>query len=428
MRSNQSFFSFYSVSSFVCFAFAMLFLWSCSAPRTTQRSKLQYPYDWESKALHPELMLYHSSEDSSLLYFMINSDELLYTRSNPESPFQNTLRIELDIKEINGAYRDSIVFQYSSSNSDRSSQKIIGKNKINLPPSKDYRISAKIIDENRSTSSIAILLTSKAQQFHRDNFLIVDERSLAPSFGNSFEIGSTVIISSDRIKNETIDLHRESKDFALPPPPDAYARPNFQFDPREVSSIQQNTGVHILNIDSGLHVLSSPGFEGVFCLYGRVRDFPEVRELGTLTTSIRYICSRNEYRKIKDSTYPKKELDDFWIETAGSKEKAKELIAIYYNRVREANVYFSSLTEGWRTDRGLIHIVFGNPNKVIKDGEDELWIYGEESNLNSMTFRFVKQNSIYSDNHFILERNPMFKPGWDRAVSSWRNGRIFADR
>ncbi|MGB0424344.1 MAG: hypothetical protein ACPGED_08475, partial [Flavobacteriales bacterium] len=305
MRSNQSLLYQRPILLCLLFSFVVLFMWSCSSPRTTERSKLQYPYDWEAKALHPELMLYHHSEDSSLLYFMMDSDELLYTRNNPESPFQNTLRIELNIKEINGTYRDSVVFQYNSTNEDRSSQKIIGKNEISLPTSKDYLVEAKVIDENRNTSSNVVLRTSKAKDFHRDNFLVVDERSLAPVFGESFEIGSTLIISSDRLSNDVMHLHRESKDFALPPPPDAYAKPNFEFDPGQVSNIVKNAGVFIMEVDTGLHVLSAAGFEGVFCVYGRVRDYPEVRELSTLTTSIRYICSRNEYRKIKDSTYPK---------------------------------------------------------------------------------------------------------------------------
>ncbi|MEO0404156.1 MAG: GWxTD domain-containing protein [Bacteroidota bacterium] len=214
----------------------------------------------------------------------------------------------------------------------------------------------------------------------------------------------------------------------LPPPPDAYQQPRYDFNEDEKFINQLSGGIMSMRLDSGMHIFSSPNLTGSMTLFARVRDYPEVRELETLITSIRYICSRNEYRKINDSNYPKKELDNFWIETAGSKDKAKDLISEYYNRVRESNIYFSSVTEGWRTDRGLVHVVFGNPNKVLKEGSAEVWIYGEENNLNSLTFRFVKKDHPHTHNLYVLERNPMYKPGWDRAVSAWRNGRIFAQR
>ena len=31
--------------------------------------------------------------------------------------------------------------------------------------------------------------------------------------------------------------------------------------------------------------------------------------------------------------------------------------------------------EGWRTDRGLVHIIFGTPNSIYKNDDTETWIY-----------------------------------------------------
>ena len=73
-------------------------------------------------------------------------------------------------------------------------------------------------------------------------------------------------------------------------------------------------------------------------------------------------------------------LDKFWLAKAGSEERGKELIRKYYNRVQDANNYFSSYTEGWRTDRGMISIIFGKPNVVTRTRREEIWSYGEEPN------------------------------------------------
>ena len=40
-------------------------------------------------------------------------------------------------------------------------------------------------------------------------------------------------------------------------------------------------------------------------------------------------------------------------------QKAKSLIAIYYNRIQNANLHFTTFKEGWKTDRGMIYVVFG---------------------------------------------------------------------
>ena len=381
--------------------------------------------------MHPDYMIYHEDADSSLFYFQLASEELLYTRSRPDEPFQSKLLITIDVEGVSGnlTYRDSIAFTYTSTiGAEKGSQQLIGKHKIKLPEGSNYLMKVKIKDQHRGTSASGFVSTNKRELIHRDNFLILNENTLAPVFGNSIEVKENYLMSSDRVSAEKLNMASMAKELPLPPPPDAYQKPRLEFKPENDGELKAVMDIWSLTLDSGMHVITHQEIQGTMTLYGRVRDFPEVRELETLTTSIRYICSRNEYRKINDSNYPKKELDNFWIETAGSKDKARELIRIYYKRIREANIYFSSVTDGWRTDKGLIHVVFGNPNKVIRETDAELWIYGEENNLNSLTFRFLKKPSLYTDNLYVLERSPMHKPSWDRAVSSWRNGRIFSEQ
>ena len=80
--------------------------------------------------------------------------------------------------------------------------------------------------------------------------------------------------------------------------------------------------------------------------------------------------------------------------------------------------------EGWRTDRGLVHIIFGTPTTIYRSARGETWIYGEESNLMSTTFTFVRRSSPFSENDLVLERDPLLKGAWYRNVESWRNGRV----
>ncbi|MPN51542.1 hypothetical protein SDC9_199190 [bioreactor metagenome] len=85
-----------------------------------------------------------------------------------------------------------------------------------------------------------------------------------------------------------------------------------------------------------------------------------------------------------------------------------------------ANRLFTSYTEGWQTDRGMIYIVFGPPNIVYRSDDTESWIYGEENNFFSITFTFNKVKNIFCDNDYILQRAPVYKDNWFRAVDIWR--------
>jgi GWxTD domain-containing protein len=120
-------------------------------------------------------------------------------------------------------------------------------------------------------------------------------------------------------------------------------------------------------------------------------------------------------------------VDSFWIHTAGSADRARELIRKFYNRTLDANRYFTSYLEGWRTDRGLIYLIYGPPNAVYRYSTGETWIYGEEHNSNSLNFTFTKVINPFSTNDFRLERSPIYQDSWYRATNSWREGRIFLD-
>ena len=73
----------------------------------------------------------------------------------------------------------------------------------------------------------------------------------------------------------------------------------------------------------------------------------------------------------------------------------------------------------------MISIVYGPPSIVSKLSDKEIWIYGDENNINSLSFVFIKMNNPFTNNDFKLQRSPMYKSSWYKAVDSWRNGRAY---
>ncbi|HRD38102.1 MAG TPA: GWxTD domain-containing protein, partial [Bacteroidia bacterium] len=108
-------------------------------------------------------------------------------------------------------------------------------------------------------------------------------------------------------------------------------------------------------------------------------------------------------------------------------ERAKTLLKRYYARVTESNKLFTSYLPGWKTDRGMIYIVFGAPNNMYKFNGGETWVYGEETQSYAVRFHFKKVINPFSDNDYIMERNEYYKEAWYRAVDYWRQGHIYID-
>ena len=123
----------------------------------------------------------------------------------------------------------------------------------------------------------------------------------------------------------------------------------------------------------------------------------------------------------KDTT---KAFEDFWLKLGKNQATARFMIKEYYERVETANSHFTSFKEGWKTDRGIVYIVYGHPYEIIKIGDTETWLYGEENNILSVKFQFNKVNSSWSNNEFRLARDESLKNNWYRAVDVWRQGKV----
>ena len=105
---------------------------------------------------------------------------------------------------------------------------------------------------------------------------------------------------------------------------------------------------------------------------------------------LRYITTIDEYDEMRNAVDVKLAVDNFWLNNAGNPTRARSMIQKYYGRVVDANKYFTSYHEGWKTDRGLIYMVYGPPRIVYRGKDVEEWIYGEKGNNNSIRFQFVK--------------------------------------
>ena len=152
-------------------------------------------------------------------------------------------------------------------------------------------------------------------------------------------------------------------------------------------------------------------------------QFPGTNSFDELVKNLRYLATDEEYEKMSTS-FDKKELfDKFWLNNTKSEEKARAAVRAYFQRVRLSNELFTSYKEGWKTDRGMIYIIFGPPNRVFINDNSEMWIYEKSFELPRVSFTFSRIETAFTDEHYVLLRNAEYQNLWFRVVDLWRKGK-----
>ncbi len=110
-----------------------------------------------------------------------------------------------------------------------------------------------------------------------------------------------------------------------------------------------------------------------------------ISDLGLAIKQMRYIAKDNEYDDIEEAETEelrRKLFDEFWQKRdPNPATKQNEYMEEYYSRVEYANKHFSHYQAGWKTDMGMVFILFGSPNNVERHPFDidskpyEVWSY-----------------------------------------------------
>ncbi len=92
------------------------------------------------------------------------------------------------------------------------------------------------------------------------------------------------------------------------------------------------------------------------------------KDMNLMISQLLYIASGEEYSKVKNAStdeMKEKNFIDFWRSKDPSPNTTKnELMIEYYNRIAIANERYSHYIDGWKTDMGMIYIIYGEPNSI----------------------------------------------------------------
>lgn len=145
--------------------------------------------------------------------------------------------------------------------------------------------------------------------------------------------------------------------------------------------------------------------------------FPEFRKLDELLESMLYITNEPEKKALINSRNPKQSFDSFWMNTYDTKFRARNAIRNYYTWVKQANQLFTDFKQGWKTDRGMLFIVFGSPDEVYRTGSKEEWLYDQ-----GPSFEFTIISTFFAPRTYALRRNLNLEETWYENIAAIRRG------
>ncbi|MBD2755941.1 GWxTD domain-containing protein [Spirosoma validum] len=259
-----------------------------------------------------------------------------------------------------------------------------------------------------------------------DRFTLFDKQGNQPQLRNFVNAGDTIIIRDVNGTSKPLFGYRYRHDFdAASSPMNTSSRP----------------ATKSLTVDSTLNIATNQPFvlprEG---LYYFVEDttaesgiglvvadkrFPKLTRPEKLIKPVLYMSTSSEIGELNQAQDTKKALDKYWLSLmAGNEGVAKKTIKAYFDRVEEANRLFTTYKEGWKTDKGMIYIVLGAPDRVQRNREREVWVYNRRANVSEVNFTFTKKPNQFVEDHYELVRYIEYQPIWYPIVEAWRTGAI----
>lgn len=179
--------------------------------------------------------------------------------------------------------------------------------------------------------------------------------------------------------------------------------------------------VHFTPEKTGLYLLQADTSDAAGLALRAVDDYPRYMFLENIISPLVYVTTRQEFQRLEQSYDDKRLFDRIILNITEDKERAHQFMRSYFRRVELANRYFTSYKEGWKSDRGMMFVVFGPPDEVYFSGDREIWKY---TSLHQFQCSFVPSPTVFDTQNLVLVRDEDLQKEWFETIDLWRKARF----
>jgi len=390
-------------------------------------------YNPSRLSLHPDFSIYHENDNYTVLYLRAYPAELRFNQTNEESEYRALLEVKYELIKLGESgeedlLADSASVVYKLLAHDEKSPAFFASLTIPVRQGSRYLLKVETKDLNRGSIGLRYLYVEKTSPYSAQNFKVVSTYSGYPKFMRFFLGGERFSVKyRDRgLDSIYVDYFRSSSELPRPPitATSDYTM-NYTPDTSYVFPLI-DTIDYDLRLEGMYHVKADKELDEGLTLFNFGGSFPEVKAPRELMEPLFYLATLTEYRDLRTQSNRKLAVDNFWLKMGNSVEKSRELIRIYYNRVVYSNLYFSSNKEGWKTDQGMIFILFGPPARIQMTSRGESWYYFAKRKSKVVEFKFEREHDAFSDQNMMWQKTPESQSYRNEAIRSWRNGKVYS--
>lgn len=427
------------MSKFIGIGLFLLTITSCyvSIPINNNRTRppvnrkstpIEKEIEQDIEKLNARIKVFHKGNDTSRIYFALETRKQDYFLLNDKSKYkaEYTLTYEI-VKNENGkkTKTDTASLKLVDLQPNPSVKSIVAYVETIISSPVQYILKLSIVNMNKTAKFEYYLRFSNLKCEDAENYILMSTKGV-PLLEKNFIFSDGKIQQSTKCE-KPVELYRivGGVDYPSPPFADVDFAASNNYTRQLVSIVPEGNNVFSFSdLQKGVYSLQTSEKSGIL-FYHFNKWYPNCSDTAKFYDPLVFICSKDEYSVFESAGNSKENFEKFWLERAGDKNNARKAINEYYKRVFEANSEYTSTCEGWRTDRGMISIIFGKASHVEKQMNREIWFYKTGMNA-TITFTFNKIDNDYSDNDYRLERELKYKPQWYNAVENWRRGKPFS--
>ena len=413
---------------------------SCKTSQQTVDNKdLSYLYNPTKNPINPQYNIINKTDELSELSVRFSTSDLFFSEANPQGVATASILITVKLYSISQgkALADTAVLDLSIVK-DTGRQEYVYNLPLKVEKGVEYVAEVKILDRLRLIVAQDFVEFNTLSYNNRYNFRVEGHFDKNELFSSVLRIDEYVnlLYSRGHIDSLYISFYKSFRE--VPDPPSMLLpEKTLDYDPLQFVAIPYSDSLPMMFPKEGIYLCSiARNIKDGFTFLNLGSTYPKVTTPEKMIEPLIYLTSQDELEELKSAAKPKAALDDFWIKCGGNVDKARELIRIFYTRVLYSNYYFTSYKDGWRSERGMIYIIYGPPDKVYKTADGESWGYkkpvikskwgGRYTVTDSyLFFNFKKRENVFSDNDFYLSRSETLVTFWDKAIASWRKGIVF---
>ncbi len=420
---------------FILLIATLAIFYACSSTQNTaSNNNVAGIYMPGLNLIDPQYRVFHRNDTLTEVHFRLNSSNILYTKKRNDSTYSANILIHYELTDRGTeTLIDSASLSFTDFGNNKTKKYLYGSINLKTKAPKIYDMVVTVNDISRDHYIRNRIVISRNDLYGVQNYLLLDSNKNVV-FENFFTNNEILYVTKNEqnpaknilLKRYGIDLPIAKPPFSVPE--NGEEEEPLVFKPKSTETLEfdsTNMLTYTVQQEGLFHFQQTEENKSGPTFFNFQEHFPQIKTPENMIGPMRYISTKKEYEVLTEAENKKLAVDKFWLNIAGSTERAKTMIREFYTRVESANNYFTSYLEGWKTDRGIIYIIFGSPNVVYKNKDYENWIYGEENNMMSISFVFHKVENPVSGNDYQLSRSPVFKNTWFRAVDSWRSGRIY---